>query len=682
VDDAMNGVPGARTGWRLAIDVGTSNTAAAVQVGAEAPRPVRLSDQADQMPSGVLNGPNGMIVGVEALRSARIDPSAFEPCPKRRVGEGQIQLGMTEVAVSAAIAAIMRHVFIRAARVTGGGHPQEVILTYPEQWQAPRRQVLIDAARAGGFPGPLRLVSEPVAAASHYATNVAVPPGALVAVFDFGGGTCDVAVLRAGAAAGPMPGGVHPWSRPPFTVLAAEGLDPLGGEDLDALLAQWTRQQLQDTGHAELVSALDAPAALADRLTFRDQVRAGKQALTDYESTRIPVAAGGDTAVVTITAAEFDTLIAGKIDAAVELTRRTLGRAGVTGANLHALYLTGGSAHLRLVQRRLTDLINRPPATLEDPKLVVALGALAVPATPMADVPPPIPQPPIPQPPIPQPPNPHAPVPQPPMPAPPIPTSGGPIPPQLPPNLPPPFPPQYPPQPGPPTPAPRWRLPLILGIAGLVVLLVLGAATALILKFNGNGAPNGSATTTPVVDTTTPSAGETTPTDDGSSGPPEACGTLSEAECTLANRLPTDFAEPGSCAHQDSPGADQVALLRCTVPVEKRSGANPGTEVFATRFASQAAMDAAIDTAASTFKVTATAQGCFDLKATGLSPWKRRDSASALGRLLCFTNATKSARLLWSYDGDLILMEAVGAQAEVPPLVQWWSSASMSAALR
>ncbi len=285
-------VPG--TPWRLAIDVGTSNTAAAVQIGSAPPRPVRLSDQADQMPSAVLAGPSGLIVGVEALRSARLDPGAFEACPKRRVGEGTMLLGTREVPVSAAIAAILRHVFVRAARIGGGGPPAEVILTYPEHWQAARRQVLLDAAHAAGLTTPPRLVSEPVAAAGHYATREAVPPGAVVGVFDFGGGTCDVAVLRANPAAGH---GVAP-----YTVLATEGVDPLGGEDLDDLLEQWVRQQLADSGRHTLLAALDEPEALAQRLSFREQVRAAKQSLTDYESTRITVAAGGEQAVVTITA--------------------------------------------------------------------------------------------------------------------------------------------------------------------------------------------------------------------------------------------------------------------------------------------------------------------------------------------------------------------------------------------
>jgi hypothetical protein len=616
--DAVNG-------WRLAVDVGTSNTAAAVQIGTGPPRPVRLSDQADQMPSGVLAGPAGLIVGVEAQRSARIDPAAFEPTPKRRVGEGEILLGGHEVAVADALAAVLRQVAGRAGRIAGGGPPAEVLLTYPEQWQEPRRQVLLAAARAAGLAEAPRLVSEPVAAASHYATRQTVPPGAVVAVFDFGGGTCDVAVLRAGAAAGA-----------PFTVLATDGIDPLGGEDIDDLLARWTRQQLREAGHGELADALDDPAALADRLTFRDQVRAAKQALTDYEQTGIPVAAGGRQAVVTITAEEFDRLIAPSIDRAVELTRRTLERAGVAGHSLHALYLTGGSSHLRLVQRRLLDLIGRPPATLEDPKLVVALGALA------------------------------APVPAPPVPPPPVP----PVPPPVPPD-----------QGRPETSRARaYRWPLAVG-AGLACLLLVcgGIAAALLIPDGDDGtgskAGNGAST----------GPNRRSPSTETSASAPARTGTcaagLTTAQCALAQRLPPDFAAIGTCAGEDDQDAGEVAVVRCETPPAARVGTNPGVEVWATQFASAGAMRNALDVTVREQNLTNVTVGCDAGKSYGRGPWVlTADQTQRQGELFCYP-AGQYGKLIWTYERHSILMVATAYGTDIPALVRWWSSPDRSAAI-
>ncbi len=81
-------------GWSLAVDFGTSNTAAAYRVAGGAARAVRLTDQADQMPSAVLVAPDGVKVGVEAVRSAQIWPAGFEPAPKSRMGEGELWLAL------------------------------------------------------------------------------------------------------------------------------------------------------------------------------------------------------------------------------------------------------------------------------------------------------------------------------------------------------------------------------------------------------------------------------------------------------------------------------------------------------------------------------------------------------------------------------------------------------------
>ncbi|MCA2216647.1 Hsp70 family protein [Jidongwangia harbinensis] len=687
-------------GWRLAVDIGTSNTAAAVQLGTGPPRPVRLSEQADQMPSGVLAGPTGFVVGVEAQRAARIDPAAFEPNPKRRVGEGEILLDGREVAVAEALAAVLRHVAGRAGRIAGGTRPAEVLLTYPEQWQEPRRRVLLAAARAAGLAAEPRLVSEPVAAASHYATQTAVPPGAVVAVFDFGGGTCDVAVLRAGA----VPGA-------PFTVLATDGIDPLGGEDIDDLLAAWTRGQLREAGHGEVVDALDDPAALADRLTFRDQVRAAKQALTDYEQTRIPVAAGDRQAVVTITAEEFDRLIAPKIDAAVELTRRTLDRAGVTGPALHALYLTGGSSHLRLVQRRLLDLIGRPPATLEDPKLVVALGALATPAMAAAQPPPQQPPPPPPQPPQqPPPPQPPQPVPHPqPQPVP------HPQPQPVPHPQPQPVPPQPIPVPQPPFPVPspdgqpaggtartaRW--PVAIGIGVLCFLVLCGGIGAVLLRNagdDGTGASGGSGpkspgtSTAPAPGSTPPAGGGTTPpagggtsvpTGGGTSGPAQSadCAAgLPAAECRLARRLPPDFAKIDTCVRDGVKDPGEVAIVRCATPAAAQVGTNPAFEVWATQFTTAQAMTATLNVTIGEHGLTNVTAGCDAGNSYGRGPWVlTADQSRTMGQLLCYPSEGYG-KLIWTYDSEAILIVASAHREDIPGLVAWWSSADRSAALK
>ena len=355
--------------WTLGVDFGTTNTAAAYRSDDGPSHPVRLSDQAEQMPSAVLALDTGVMVAGAAVRSARLDPSRFEVSPKRRLAEREIRLGARSWQVADLIGEVLNHVKQKAMWVAGGSQPSQLVLTYPQRWDQARKELLASAVQRTGIePGAIRLVSEPIAAATWYASTQPVPAGQCVAVFDFGGGTLDVAILRAN--------GDHPGT---FTVLAADGMDPLGGELLDQRLLDWTREQLTAGGNGALISSLDQPENLGALLTLKEQIRHAKHELSEYNSALIPVAVGPLSTVLTITVDEFDALVGPEIETGIELTRRALVRSGVSPGHLHALYLTGGSSQLRLVHRKITELLGKPPATLNDPKLVVAQGALLVP---------------------------------------------------------------------------------------------------------------------------------------------------------------------------------------------------------------------------------------------------------------------------------------------------------------
>jgi len=252
---------------RLAIDLGTSHTVAVVRRGDEAPRPV-LFDGSPVLPSAIFSEPPRLHVGRDAERMALIDPSRYEPHPKRRVDEGSVLLGNTEVTVVDMFTALLRRV---AAEATQAGVPvgAGAVLTCPADWGAHRRGALVTAAGAAGL-GPVRLVDEPVAAAT-YCLDVLrqqVPIGGAVAVFDFGGGTLDASVLRR------EPGGLR--------VLSVGGLDDLGGVDVDAALV----------GHLGQLIGLRSPrvwqrltnpgpqSEQRERRQFWDDVRAAKEMLS------------------------------------------------------------------------------------------------------------------------------------------------------------------------------------------------------------------------------------------------------------------------------------------------------------------------------------------------------------------------------------------------------------------
>ena len=350
-------------GWTLSIDFGTTNTVAAVRLPGGEARSVRLSSDTDQMPSCVFVDDQGIVVGQPAAMRAQAAPSRFEANPKRRIGDGSARLGQRTVAITDLVAAVLRHAAGRAAMTVGGSPPAEVILTHPEAWARGRIGQLAHAAELAGL-GQVRMVPEPVAAAMWYLRATQLPPGGRVAVFDFGGGTCDAAVLRA-----------DPGSPFGFVVLASGGEDQLGGEHIDRRLLDWVDTQLRASGRAELADRLEHPDEVASWLTLRDQVRAAKHALSEYPSAHIAVRTLTGTASLLITVDEFERLIAQDVDRAVALARRVLDEAGPEG--LTAFYLTGGTSLIPVVQRRITALLGWTPATLDDPKLVVALGAAA-----------------------------------------------------------------------------------------------------------------------------------------------------------------------------------------------------------------------------------------------------------------------------------------------------------------
>lgn len=355
----MNGRP-----WTLAIDFGTSNTTASSRPDGGEPRPVRLSEDSDQMPSAVLVTGQGIRVGTEAVRAARLHPEGFEEAPKTRLGTDSVLLGGREIEVVDLVAAVLARAAGKAQQRAGGHPPREVLLTHPFDWGAPRRSALLDAWHRTGVPAErVHLVTEPVAAAAYFVGS-APAPGSRLAVVDVGGGTCDVAVLRVGG---------EPDR--PLQVVGHGGQDDLGGRAVDHLLLGYVRGLLMRTGRGDLAARLWEPANLGALLTLREHVRYAKHALAEWEDAAVPVAVGSEEAVLELTGDELTHLVEPIVDRMTALVTRTVQDAGMAPQQLDALYLTGGSAHLRPVATAMSRVLGDRPAMVDDPKLVVALGA-------------------------------------------------------------------------------------------------------------------------------------------------------------------------------------------------------------------------------------------------------------------------------------------------------------------
>jgi actin-like ATPase involved in cell morphogenesis len=347
----------------LSVDLGTSNTVAVLSAHGRPPRVVEVDGSAT-MPSAVFAGDNGqLVVGRDAERRARLDPSRFEPNPKRRIDEGTLLLGDTVVPVTDALAAVLRRVIEETSRQLGGDRPDEVRLTHPAQWGPVRRNVLLSAARQAGMGSNLVLVPEPVAAAAHFASfpGQGLAPGQALAVYDLGAGTFDVAVVAA--------------TQNGFAVLAEAGLPDLGGMDVDQALLEHVGRQVSARDPRRWQHLL-RPESTGDRRARRalqEDVKAAKETLSRHPQTEVPMPEPFED--VLVTRVELEALIRPSLLRSVELLAGTIRSTGLSPDRLRGIYLVGGSSRIPLVATLIAEGLRVVPTSLDQPETAVALGA-------------------------------------------------------------------------------------------------------------------------------------------------------------------------------------------------------------------------------------------------------------------------------------------------------------------
>lgn len=349
-------------GYRLGVDLGTSNTVAVLLRPGAPARPL-LFDSSELLPSAVyLDATAGLLVGRDAVHAAARDPARFEPNPKRRIDDGHVLLGEAEIPVVDLLAAVLRRVAEEARRVAGAV-PESVALTCPAGWGRQRRGMLLEAARAAGL-GAATLVAEPVAAAWHLVEVLArpLPVGSCAVVYDLGAGTFDVAVLRR--------------TDTGFRVVASAGLADAGGLDIDAAIVAslaTTYAARDPAAWQRLARPRTGPDRRARRLLW-EEVRTAKESLSRNSSTfvHIPLIDGD----APLGREQLDSLARPILERTVATTHSVLREAGIDATAVADLFLVGGASRIPLVATLLGQRLGISPTVVEQPELVVAAGAV------------------------------------------------------------------------------------------------------------------------------------------------------------------------------------------------------------------------------------------------------------------------------------------------------------------
>jgi molecular chaperone HscA len=358
----------------IGIDLGTTNSIVAY-VRDGGPAPLVTCDGASLLPSVVHYADNGAIlVGRAAKAQLTRDPGRTIASVKRFMGRDAkdpetLRLGaqrfaipknddearsvrfdigraapVTPVEVSAEILKSLKQSAVDQLRGVGGA-----VITVPAYFDDAQRQATKDAGRLAGLE-VLRLLNEPTAAALAY--GLEQKQNGLFAVYDLGGGTFDVTILR-------LEDGV-------FQVKSSGGDSALGGDDMDRAIAELLLEQMG-------VGKERSPEVVALVLSAAREL---KHALTTATEASIELPAkGGATIQAKLTRDELDALILPLLERTGQACRRALRDAGVEAKSLDGVILVGGSTKVLRVQSYVAELFGRAPRCELDPELVVAYGA-------------------------------------------------------------------------------------------------------------------------------------------------------------------------------------------------------------------------------------------------------------------------------------------------------------------
>jgi Fe-S protein assembly chaperone HscA len=356
----------------VGIDLGTTNSLVA-HVEGGIPRVIADAEGRVLLPSVVAWTPGGVVVGEAARRQLARNAARTVYSVKRLMGRGyedvkdelsrlpfevtpQVEVVSIRIGDRAVTPPEVSAHVLRALKQRAEGHlgepVEQAVITVPAYFNDAQRQATKDAGRIAGLE-VLRIVNEPTAAALAYGLQK-LSQG-IIAVYDLGGGTFDISILR-------VKDGV-------FEVLATNGNTHLGGDDFDRAMVDWLLADLKKRHQVDLSG--DAEAVQEIRLG----AEAAKCRLSFDERTVLTIPFEGFTYHRDIARAEVEGLVEPLVAATLGPCRQALADAALRPDQVDEVVLVGGATRMPLVQRRVEELFGRTPHSRMNPDEVVALGA-------------------------------------------------------------------------------------------------------------------------------------------------------------------------------------------------------------------------------------------------------------------------------------------------------------------